>query len=85
MTNNSQNTNPRAAAPTAGKVRVLELPATLTVKQLAESLQVSPVDIVKQLMRGGIMANINQSVDFEAASAVAAADSPSRNRPAGSG
>ena len=44
--------------------RVIEIPATLSVKQLADSLRVTPVDVIKQLMRLGIMANINQIVDL---------------------
>jgi translation initiation factor IF-2 len=58
-------------APASG--RVIDIPATLSVKQLADSLRVSPVDVIKQLMRLGIMANINQIVDFKSAANVAAA------------
>ncbi len=50
----------------------VSLPQALTVKQLADLLQVSAVEIIKQLMRSGIMANINQAVDFDTASMVAA-------------
>jgi translation initiation factor IF-2 len=53
------------------KVNSIELPRSLSVRQLAEFLEVSPVEIIKQLMRNGIMANINQVVDYEAAAAVA--------------
>ncbi len=51
--------------------RSIEIPATLSVKQLAVLLKVSAVDIIKHLMRNGIMANINQAVDYESAAAVA--------------
>ena len=51
-----------------GKV---ELPPTLSVKELAEYLNVKTVDIIKELMRNGIMANINQQIDFETAAIVA--------------
>ena len=50
----------------------VEIPNSLSVRQLADLLQVSAVDIIKQLMRNGLMANINQVVDFEAAGTVAA-------------
>jgi len=50
----------------------IEIPATLSVRQLAELLQVSVIDVIKKLMRNGIMANINQLIDYEAAAAVAA-------------
>ena len=48
----------------------IELPSSMTVKQLADALKVEPVKIIKQLMRKGIMASINQSIDFDAAAEV---------------
>ncbi len=50
---------------------IVEIPSTLTVKNLSELLRVSPVDIIKQLMRLDIMANINQIVDYQSAANVA--------------
>ena len=58
-------------APSAPK-RQIELPPNITVRQLADILQVTPIDIIKQLMRTGIMANINQVIDFKTATVVAA-------------
>jgi len=49
----------------------IEIPSALSVRQLAELLQVSPVDAIKRLMRSGVMANINQVVDYESAASVA--------------
>jgi translation initiation factor IF-2 len=49
----------------------IELPHSLSVRQLADLLQVSAVDIIKQLMRKGIMANINQIIDYDIASEIA--------------
>lgn len=54
------------------KSRLVELPPNITVRQLSDTLKVSPVDAIKQLMRAGVMANINQVIDFKTASAVAA-------------
>jgi translation initiation factor IF-2 len=51
-----------------GKV---ELPPTLSVKELAEYLDVKTVDIIKELMKNGVMANINQQIDFDTAAIVA--------------
>ena len=51
----------------------LELPRSMSVRQLAETLKSTPVDIIKQLMRQGLMANINQVIDYEMAAKVAAA------------
>jgi translation initiation factor IF-2 len=52
--------------------RHISLPPTLTVKQLADLLKVSAVEVIKQLMRNGIMANINQAVDYDTAAVVVA-------------
>jgi len=46
---------------------VVKIPHTVTVKHLAEILKLTPVAIVKQMMRNGIMANINQTIDYEVA------------------
>ena len=43
-----------------GSSRALVLPQTLTVKNLAELVDESPVDVIKQLMRNGIMVGMNQ-------------------------
>ncbi|MFC1954424.1 translation initiation factor IF-2 [Chloroflexota bacterium] len=49
---------------------LLEIPDALSVKQLAEILQVSGIDVIKQLMRNGLMVNINQVINFETAAGV---------------
>ena len=49
----------------------LELPPSITVKQLADVLRVEPVKIIKLLMRKGVMVNINQTLDFDTASTTA--------------
>jgi translation initiation factor IF-2 len=49
----------------------VEIPPSITVRQLADVLKVEPTKIIKQLMRKGIMANINQSIDFATASTTA--------------
>ncbi|MFH1382361.1 MAG: translation initiation factor IF-2 [Chloroflexota bacterium] len=64
---------PNAAPAPAEATRPIEIPASLNVKELAELLQVSAIEIIKQLMRNGIMANITQSIDYEAAAKVAVA------------
>jgi len=50
----------------------VSLPPALSVKQLADILQVSGIEVIKQLMRNGVMANINQAIDFDTAAVVAA-------------
>ena len=49
----------------------IEIPHALSVRQLAELLSISAIDIIKRLMRNGIMANINQAIDYETAAAIA--------------
>jgi translation initiation factor IF-2 len=49
----------------------IELPATITVKELAELLGVNPADIIRELIKSGIFATINQLVDRDTASLVA--------------
>lgn len=51
--------------------KIVELPASLTVRELAECIETSPIDVIKQLMANGVMANINQQVDFDTAAIVA--------------
>jgi len=48
----------------------ITLPPIITVKQLADMINVSPIEVIKQLMRNGIMANINQALEYEVASGV---------------
>ncbi len=50
---------------------VVELPEDLTVRDLAALLKVSPIDIIRKLMSNGVMANINQPIDFDTAALVA--------------
>ena len=58
-------------SPSKGE-RKIELPATMTVKHLAETLGISGVEVIKQLMQNGVMAGINQSVDYDTAAIIAA-------------
>jgi translation initiation factor IF-2 len=51
--------------------RRAELPPSLSVKDLAEKLSVSPVEVIKKLMASNIMATINQVIDFGTAEIVA--------------
>ena len=50
---------------------IIEVPAFLTVRDLANLMGVSPINVIKELMSNGIMANINQQIDFETAAIVA--------------
>src|SRR3954462_10166353 len=48
----------------------VELPATITVKELAELLGVNSADIIRELIKSGIFATINQLIDRDTASLV---------------
>ena len=50
--------------------RAIQVPTGLTVRDLAGLMHVSPIDVIKQLMNNGIMANINQQIDFDTAAIV---------------
>ena len=50
---------------------LIEVPDFITVRELAGVMGVSPIDVIKELMSNGIMANINQQIDFDTASIVA--------------
>jgi translation initiation factor IF-2 len=59
------------AAPVQTGPKIIEVPAVLTVKDLAEKMRVNPVEIIKVLMKNGVMATINQELDYDTASIVA--------------
>ena len=52
-------------------MKKLTLPATVPVKELAERLSVSGSELIKYLMGNGVMATLNQSVDFDTAALAA--------------
>src|SRR5512141_2001172 len=56
----------------AKEVKVVELPAVVTVRDLAQMMKASPIDVIKVLMSNGIMANINQQIDYDTAAIVCA-------------
>ena len=52
--------------------KTIILPPSITVRELSERLKSSPIDVIKTLMANGVMANINQQIDFDTAAIVAA-------------
>ncbi len=58
------------AAPTT-KERSITLPAAMTVKDLGDALGISPIDVIKRLMTHGVMAALNQTIDFTTAAVIA--------------
>lgn len=62
--------SPKNAAARKTGPREIVLPPTLTVKHLGDLMKVNPIDVIKQLMRNGVMAAINQVIDFDLAATV---------------
>ncbi|HTX90911.1 MAG TPA: translation initiation factor IF-2 [Anaerolineales bacterium] len=53
------------------KTKKIELPANISVRDFAQIIEVSPIQIIKKLMTNGVMASINQSIDFDTAAILA--------------
>jgi translation initiation factor IF-2 len=49
----------------------IEISTPITVRDLAQIMQTSPIDVIKALMSNGVMASINQPIDFDTAAIVA--------------
>ena len=50
----------------------IPIPEVVTVRDLADLMEASPIAVIKQLMANGVIANINQQIDYETAAIVAA-------------
>jgi translation initiation factor IF-2 len=53
------------------KSKKIELPANITIRDFAQITEVSPIQIIKKLMTNGVMASINQAIDFDTAAILA--------------
>ncbi|WP_200259553.1 translation initiation factor IF-2, partial [Halorhodospira neutriphila] len=53
--------------PTAPVVREVEIPETITVAELADRMSVKAASLIKEMMKQGVMATINQAIDQETA------------------
>ena len=54
-----------------GAAKKIEIPAAITVRDLAKLLDTNSIQVIKILMANGVMANINQTIDFDTAAIVA--------------
>ena len=52
-------------------IKTIVLPNSITVRDLAQIMETSPIQVIKVLMTNGVMANINQQIDFDTAAIVA--------------
>jgi translation initiation factor IF-2 len=50
--------------------KIIDLPDYLSVRELAQAISESPIAVIKALMSSGVMANINQQLDFDTAAIV---------------
>lgn len=57
--------------PQDDSVKIISIPAFITVKELSEKMKINPSDIIKKLISKGIMVTINQQIDYENASQIA--------------
>ncbi len=54
----------------AQEKQIILVPDYLTVRQLAELIDASPIEVMKRLIANGIMASINQQIDYDTAAIV---------------
>lgn len=61
---------PKQAAPTVAE-REINLPKVLSVKELAAKLGLDVVVVIKKLIENGVMATINEEIDYDTAAIIA--------------
>lgn len=54
----------------AQEKQILQVPDYMTVRELADLMGASPIEVMKQLISNGIMASINQQIDYDTAAIV---------------
>ena len=70
--NPDQPSGPRAGTTSPPPLpKVIELPEVMSVRDLARALRANPIDVIKELMANGIVASINQTIDYDTAEIVA--------------
>lgn len=51
--------------------KLIEIPETITVGDFAQKISKSPAEVIKKLMMLGVMATVNQTIDFDTAQLIA--------------
>jgi translation initiation factor IF-2 len=51
--------------------KMIKLPANISIRDFAQIIDVSPIQIIKKLMSNGVMASINQAIDYDTAAILA--------------
>jgi len=68
-TKTNSKADPGSGASDDGKS--IEIPRTLTVKDLGDLVGMSPIEVIKELIKNGVMASINQVIDYDTAAIIA--------------
>src|SRR5512136_704968 len=50
--------------------KIVEIPSIISVRDLAARVRMSPINIIRELMNNGVMASINQQIDYDTAAIV---------------
>jgi len=66
-----QTSDETRAADASGGEKTLTIPDTISVRELAEIMGTSPLELIKELIKNGVMASINQSINHDVAVALA--------------
>ncbi len=54
----------------AQEKQIILVPDFLSVRELADLINASPIEVMKRLIANGIMASINQQIDYETRSLI---------------
>lgn len=65
-----EDLSPEALAKEGDK-KIIKIPAIITVREFADLLQISITEVIKELMKNGILASVNERIDYESAVIVA--------------
>lgn len=52
-------------------IKIIQIPASISIKNLGGELGIAATEIIKNLMKKGMMANINQEIDYDTAAQIA--------------
>ncbi len=58
------------SAPASAAVTEIIIPGMITVRDLADKMHKSPIEIIKTLMNYGMMVPITESIDFDTAALI---------------
>ncbi|HIP49877.1 MAG TPA: translation initiation factor IF-2 [Candidatus Pacebacteria bacterium] len=72
MTDEEKNVSPvKSSKPIDEQLNKVKIPSTVTVKKFAKILDIPVTELITELMKNGIMATINEEIDFDTAAIIA--------------